>query len=73
MKKLSLILALFLILGLAAGCSGAGEVAYVQSVSMLAGLGPVGAVTRFGGDSSTSPSRNPPPPISRRSRPTMRH
>ncbi|MBO4406443.1 MAG: biotin/lipoyl-binding protein [Clostridia bacterium] len=49
MKKLSLILALFLILGLAAGCSGAGEVAYVQSVSMLAGLGPVGAVTRFGG------------------------
>ena len=49
MKKTALILSFALILGLLAACGGAGEAAYVQSVGMLAGIGPVGAVQRFGG------------------------
>ena len=49
MKKSWMILCLCLILGLFASCGGAGEAAYVQSVGMLAGIGPAGALQRFGG------------------------
>lgn len=49
MKKSWMILCFSLILGLFASCGGAGEVAYVQSVGMLAGIGPAGALMRFGG------------------------
>lgn len=49
MKKSLMILCLCLILGLFASCGGSGEAAYVQSVGMLAGIGPAGALQRFGG------------------------
>ena len=49
MKKTALILCLALLLGLFAACGGTEKTAYVQSVGMLAGIGPVGALQRFAG------------------------
>ena len=49
MKKSCMILCLCLVLGIFASCGEAGEAAYVQSVGMLAGIGPAGALQRFGG------------------------
>ena len=50
MKKICLVLAAALLLGLMAGCSGPVEgEAGVQSVSMICGLGSVGLVDRFAG------------------------